>query len=132
MRHRIGGRQFGLASDARIALLKGLLRSMIIYKKIETTEARAKEIQPMVEKLVTRAQAQSQTLGRQATLLRVKKDKSRDIVRLEEQLADALTAQVEIRVHRSTKRGDQGEVAIAFGSLDELNGLLAKLGAGDR
>ena len=55
MRHRIGGRQFGLASDARIALLKGLLRSMIIYKKIETTEARAKEIQPMVEKLVTRA-----------------------------------------------------------------------------
>ncbi|WP_309695424.1 50S ribosomal protein L17 [Armatimonas sp.] len=59
MRHRIGGRQFGLASDARIALLKGLLRSMIIYKKIETTEARAKEIQPMVEKLVTRAKDDS-------------------------------------------------------------------------
>lgn len=55
MRHRIGGRQFGLASDERIALLKGLLRSMIIYKKIETTEMRAKEIQPLVEKLVTRA-----------------------------------------------------------------------------
>ena len=31
-----------------------------------------------------------------------------------------------------TKRGDQGEVAISFGSLDELNGLLDKLGAGDR
>jgi large subunit ribosomal protein L17 len=59
MRHRIGGRQFGLASDARIALLKGLLRSMIIYKKIVTTEARAKEIQPMVEKLVTRAKDDS-------------------------------------------------------------------------
>ena len=95
----------------------------IVAKKLSVREA---------EKLVTRAQAQSQSLGRQATLLRVKKDKSRDIVRLEEQLADALTAQVEIRVHRSTKRGEQGEVAIAFGSLDELNGLLAKLGAGDR
>jgi large subunit ribosomal protein L17 len=59
MRHRMGGRQFGLASDARIALLKGLVRSMIIYKKIETTEARAKEIQPMVEKLVTRAKDDS-------------------------------------------------------------------------
>ena len=59
MRHRMGGRQFGLASDARIALLKGLLRSMIIYKKIVTTEARAKEIQPMVEKLVTRAKDDS-------------------------------------------------------------------------
>lgn len=59
MRHRIGGRQFGLASDERQALLKGLLRSMIIYKKIETTEMRAKEIQPLVEKLVTRAKNDS-------------------------------------------------------------------------
>ena len=55
MRHRIGGRQFGLASDARRALLKGLLRSMIIYKRIETTETRAKDLQPLIEKLVTRA-----------------------------------------------------------------------------
>jgi large subunit ribosomal protein L17 len=55
MRHRIGGRQFGLASDARRALLKGLLRSMIIYKRIETTEARGKDLQPLIEKLVTRA-----------------------------------------------------------------------------
>ena len=62
----------------------------------------------------------------------MKKDKSRDIVRLEEALADALTAAVEIRVHRKTQRGEQGEIAIAFGSLDELNGLLDKLGAKDR
>jgi ParB family chromosome partitioning protein len=68
------------------------------------------------------------TGGRQAPLLRVKKDKPRDIVRLEEQLSDHLTAQVEIRVQKKGKRGEQGEVAIAFGSLDELNGLLDKLG----
>ena len=80
------------------------------------------------EKLVAKAQGN----GRQATLLRVKKDKSRDILRLEEQLADALTAKVEIRVLKSTKSGQQGELAIAFGSLDELSGLLAKLGASDR
>jgi ParB family transcriptional regulator, chromosome partitioning protein len=52
-------------------------------------------------------------------------------VRLEEQLADALATAVEIRVHRKTQRGEQGEIAIAFGSLDELNGLLEKLGAKD-
>ena len=80
------------------------------------------------EKLVAKAQG----IGRQATLIRVKKDKSRDILRLEEQLADALTAKVEIRVQKSTQSGQQGELAIAFGSLDELNGLLAKLGASDR
>jgi len=70
--------------------------------------------------------------GRQTPLLRVKQDKSRDIVRLEEALADRLTASVEIRVQRKTKRGEQGEIAIAFSSLDELNGLLDKLGVGER
>ena len=33
---------------------------------------------------------------------------------------------------RVLKSGQQGELAIAFGSLDEFNGLLAKLGASDR
>ncbi|MCU0967799.1 MAG: ParB/RepB/Spo0J family partition protein [Rubrivivax sp.] len=66
--------------------------------------------------------------GRQAPLLRVKKDKPRDLVRLEERLADALAAAVEIRVQRRTRRGEQGEIAIAFGSLDELGGLLERLG----
>ena len=38
---------------------------------------------------------------------------------------------VEIRVKRRTKRGEAGEIAISFGSLEELNGLLDKLGAGE-
>ena len=107
----------GLEAGAQVASA-----TEIVSKKLSVREA---------EKLVAKAQA-SGTSGRQTPLLRVKKDKSRDIVRLEEQLADALTAQVEIRIHRSTQRGEQGEVAISFGSLDELNGLLDKLGAKDR
>jgi ParB family transcriptional regulator, chromosome partitioning protein len=70
--------------------------------------------------------------GRQSPLMRIKHDKPRDIVRLEEALADRLTAAVEIRVQRKTQRGEQGEIAIAFGSLDELNGLLDKLGVNER
>jgi ParB family chromosome partitioning protein len=76
------------------------------------------------EKLVSRRQS-----GRQSPLLRMQKDKPRDLVRLEERLADTLAAAVEIRVHRKTRRGEQGEIAIAFGSLEELNGLLERLGA---
>ena len=64
--------------------------------------------------------------------MRIKRDKPRDIVRLEEALADRLTAAVEIRVKRKTQRGEQGEIAISFGSLDELNGLLDKLGVTER
>jgi ParB family transcriptional regulator, chromosome partitioning protein len=55
--------------------------------------------------------------------------KSRDLARLEERLADRLTAAVEIRVKRRGAGGEAGEIAITFGSLDELNGLLDKLGA---
>ena len=90
----------------------------IVARKLSVREA---------EKLA----AQQVSPGRQGTLLRVKRDKSRDLLRLEEQLADALTASVDIRIQRRTKRGEQGEIAIAFGSLDELNGLLAKLGVSE-
>jgi len=78
------------------------------------------------EKLVTRVQG----VGRQAPLLRVKGEKSRDVLRLEETLSDLLTAQVGIHIKRKTKRGEQGEVTIQFGSLDELNGLIDKLRGG--
>ena len=108
----------GLDAGAQVASA-----TEIVSKKLSVREA---------EKLVARAQETGTTSGRQTPLLRVKKEKSRDIVRLEEQLADALTAQVEIRIHRRTKRGEQGEVAISFGSLEELNGLLDKLGVRER
>ena len=78
------------------------------------------------EKLVAKAQG----AGRQAPLLRVKGEKSRDVLRLEEELSDFLTAQVSIHIKRKTKRGEQGEVTIQFGSLDELNGLIDKLRGG--
>jgi ParB family transcriptional regulator, chromosome partitioning protein len=60
-----------------------------------------------------------------------KKEKSRDLKRVEEELADLLTAQVEIRIKKTVKRHgrveEMGEVAISFGSLDALNGIIDKL-----
>jgi ParB family chromosome partitioning protein len=60
-----------------------------------------------------------------------KAEKSRDVRRLEEELSDLLTAQVEVRVKKRVKRNgrseEMGEVAIQFGSLEELNGLIDKL-----
>jgi ParB family transcriptional regulator, chromosome partitioning protein len=62
-----------------------------------------------------------------------KKEKSRDLRRIEDELSDLLTAQVEVRVKKRVKRHGRveelGEVAIQFGSLDELNGLLDRLRA---
>jgi ParB family chromosome partitioning protein len=60
-------------------------------------------------------------------------EKSRDIARLEEQLADRLTAPVQIRLKRRGGQGqDRGEIAIGFRSLDELNGVLDRLGLTER
>ena len=60
-----------------------------------------------------------------------KKDKSRDLKRVEEELSDLLMAEVEVRVKKRVKRGsridEMGELAIAFGSLDALNGLIERL-----
>jgi ParB family chromosome partitioning protein len=89
----------------------------IVARKLSVREA---------EKLSSRTAAHSG--ARPAGHAPTKGDKPRDLLRIEEQLADHLTAAVEIRVKKRTKRGEQGEVAIAFGSLDELNGLLEKLG----
>jgi ParB family chromosome partitioning protein len=88
--------------------------NQIVAKKLSVREA---------EKLVQRGDT-----PRQTPLLRMKGEHPRDIARIEEQLADWLTAKVEIRVKKRSRSGPAGEVAIAFGSLDELNGLLDKLG----
>ena len=55
MNHRIGGRKFGLPSDQRRALLKGLVRALFVYQTIQTTETRAKDVRSIAEKLITGA-----------------------------------------------------------------------------
>ncbi|MBH2019902.1 MAG: ParB/RepB/Spo0J family partition protein [Burkholderiales bacterium] len=58
-------------------------------------------------------------------------EKARDTRRVEEELADLLMAEVEVRikkqVKRNGKREDMGELAIQFSSLDEINGLIERL-----
>jgi ParB family chromosome partitioning protein len=60
-----------------------------------------------------------------------KKEKTRDIRRVEEELSDLLMAEVEVRVKKRVKRlgklEDMGELSIQFASLDELNGLIDRL-----
>jgi ParB family chromosome partitioning protein len=84
---------------------------------------------------VREAESLAKKIGAEFALVaqKPKKEKSRDLKRVEEELADLLTAQVEIRIKKTVKRHgrmeEMGELAIAFGSLDALNGIIDKLRA---
>ncbi|WP_295522890.1 ParB/RepB/Spo0J family partition protein [Limnohabitans sp. Rim8] len=84
---------------------------------------------------VREAESLAKKLGAEFNLVhqKPKKEKSRDIRRVEEELSDLLMAEVEVRVKKRVKRlgkmEEMGELSIQFGSLDELNGLIDKLRA---
>ena len=104
-----------LALDRATQITAG---SQIAAKKMSVREA---------ESLVKKLSAEfSLTPSPKAT-----KEKSRDLKRVEEELADLLMAEVDIRIKKRVKRHgkfeEMGEVVLQFGSLDELNGLVEKL-----
>jgi len=82
---------------------------------------------------VREAESLAKKLGAEFNLVaqKPKKEKSRDVRRVEEELSDLLMAEVEVRVKKRVKRlgkmEEMGELSIQFGSLDELNGLIDKL-----
>jgi large subunit ribosomal protein L17 len=57
MRHHNANRKFGLPADQRKQLLRSLAQALVVREKIETTEAKAKELRPFVEKLITRSKS---------------------------------------------------------------------------
>ncbi len=94
--------------------------SEIAAKKLSVREA---------ERMVARAAGPA----RQKPLLRAPAaaTKTAELARLAEELSDLLAAPVDIRVKKRGARGEQGEIAVAFGSLEELNGLIERLRGGD-
>ncbi|RYY29276.1 MAG: 50S ribosomal protein L17 [Sphingomonadales bacterium] len=55
MRHRVGGRKLQRTSAHRIALFRNMSAALIKHEQITTTTAKAKELRPYIEKLITLA-----------------------------------------------------------------------------
>jgi len=55
MRHKVGNRKLNLPTDQRMALLKNQVQALFMHERVETTEARAKEVRRLAEKLITKA-----------------------------------------------------------------------------
>ena len=117
--------QLLLSGDIDMGHARALLALPAAQQVMAAHEISAKKLSVReAERLVARSLA-----GRESNAPRGNAaGKPRDITRLEERLADVLTAAVEIRLHR---RGEQGEIAIRFESLEALNSLLDKLGVAE-
>lgn len=78
MKNRKTGRQFGRVRAQRKALMRSLLSSLVIYGRIETTEAKAKETKSAIDKVITKAKRAS---GSQMEIIRkIENDLSKEAV----------------------------------------------------
>ena len=68
MRHSVFGRKLSRTKNERRRLLQGLVRDLLFHGTIRTTLAKAKAVQPLVEKLITKAKD-----GSRASLKQVEK-----------------------------------------------------------
>jgi len=66
MRHRVAGNKLGRNIGARRALFRNLVTSIIEEERVVTTVPKAKAVQPMVEKMITLAKADTLHTRRQA------------------------------------------------------------------
>lgn len=57
MRHRISGRKLRRTSSHRLALLRNLVRALLLHERIETTVAKAKEARHYAERMITLGKA---------------------------------------------------------------------------
>ncbi len=65
MRHRKKGKIIDRKKASRVALLRSLTTSIIIYEKIKTTKAKAKAVKPLIEKMITVGKKNDLTARRQ-------------------------------------------------------------------
>jgi large subunit ribosomal protein L17 len=66
MRHKVAGRRLSRSSSHRRALFRNLVTDLLNYEKINTTEAKAKEVRSLTEQMITLGKAGGLHARRQA------------------------------------------------------------------
>ncbi len=69
MRHRVAGRKLSRKTSHRLALYRNQAADLLRYEKIVTTEAKAKEVRSLAEKLITLGKRGDLSARRQALSL---------------------------------------------------------------
>jgi large subunit ribosomal protein L17 len=104
MNHKIDHRKLGLPSDQRRALLTNLTRQFIRHGYVRTTEGRAKELQRLVEQLITTSKEDSLAARRKARKVLVGHSSSSPAIK--EMVGKTDAEKHAIRVRRSLLNGE--------------------------
>ena len=112
MRHRKAGNQLGRNTSHRRAMLRNMVTSLFKYEQIETTDAKAKAIRPIAEKMITLAKRGDLHARRQA--LSYMQDKE-----VTHRLFDELTDRFSSReggylriVKKGFRKGDSASISV--------------------
>ncbi len=125
MRHGVKGRKLKRTASHRAATLAGLATSLLIHKRIKTTEAKAKEMRRYVEPIITRAKRSLALTGEAATVTAARIHARREIGKAikDEAAIKALFTEIAPRVagraggytrviKLGTRRGDNADMAM--------------------
>lgn len=112
MKHHNKNRKLGREKNGRHALVRSLARSLVRHERIETTAARAKELRPFIERLVTKGKEGTIAARR---LVRARLDGDRETEKLFKTIAPRYQERNGgyTRILRTeSKRGDGAETAL--------------------
>jgi len=108
MRHRKSGRKFGRNASNRRAMMRNLAANLVLHERIETTEAKAKELRRVAERLITKALRLGDDLT--ADLAKLKQDERHRVMAKRLHVQRQLAAYLPIRVARTLPDGTTEEV----------------------
>jgi large subunit ribosomal protein L17 len=112
MRHQKVGRKLSRNSSHRKAMLRNIVTSLFKHERIETTEARAKELRPVAEKMITLAKRGDLHARRQAlAFLEDKSTAHRIFDELKDRYMDRQGGYLRI-VRKGNRKGDGAPVTV--------------------
>ena len=114
MRHRKSGRKFGRNSSNRRAMMRNLAANLLLHERIETTDAKAKELRRVAERLITKALRLGDALT--ADLAKLKQADRHSIMARRLHVQRQMAAYLPLKVSRT----------LADGTIEQVN-LVSKL-----
>ena len=105
-------RKLGKPTDQRMAMLRGLVTDLLNYGQLKTTVTRAKEVQPLADKMVTLAKQNNRAAYRQALAFLTQEDVAKKLFdQIGPKYADRNGGYTRV-VRIGPRRGDAAEMAI--------------------